>query len=97
MSDTMFVPGSYLDFAPLTRAYRKQGRFSEALTLFERAHKTRAKVLGQTHTHTLWLLGDIGATYQDIGFLKDAEDNYRRALDGRQDVVIPSGYSLVAQ
>lgn len=73
--------------ATLARTYRKQGRFSEALTLFERAHKTRAKVLGPNHPHTLWILGDIGATYQDMGLFKDAEDSYRRALEGRQDVL----------
>jgi tetratricopeptide (TPR) repeat protein len=73
--------------ATLARTYRKQGRFPEALTLFERAHRTRAKVLGPNHPHTLWILGDIGATYQDMGLFKDAEDSYRRALEGRQDVL----------
>lgn len=73
--------------ATLARTYRKQGRFPEALALFERAHRTRAKVLGPTHPHTLWILGDIGATYQDMGLLTNAEDSYRRALEGRQNVL----------
>lgn len=73
--------------ATLARTYRKQGRSSEALALFERAHRTRSKVLGPTHPHTLWILGDIGATYQDMGLLNNAEDNYRRALESRQNVL----------
>lgn len=92
LEERLLEPEEHLEviwtIATLVRTYRKRGRFSEALALFERAHRTRAKVLSPTHPHTLWILGDIGATCQDMVLLTNAEDSYLRALEGRQMLLV---------
>jgi CHAT domain-containing protein/Tfp pilus assembly protein PilF len=60
---------------------RQRGHYSEALELFERAHRIRETTLGPQHPYTAAVLINIGNVHKDVGEFAKARDLYQRALD----------------
>jgi tetratricopeptide (TPR) repeat protein len=71
----------------LARTYRKQARFTEAICLHNEALVIQKKLLVDMHPHYLWAVMDVAACYREQGRLEKSAEMYRKALDGRVDVL----------
>ena len=61
----------------------KQGRYDDAVTLFNRALAGRRLKLGEDHPETLETINDIGVLYMGQGRYEEAEKYLREAVEGR--------------
>ena len=73
----------------VTQLY-KQGRFSEALPLAQRALAIREKALGPDHPGVAESLNNLAVLYQGQGRYVDAEPLYKRSLAIREKALGPN-------
>lgn len=67
----------------LAYGYSKIGRFSEALTLYEKVYDVRKRVHGEGHWSTLITLRDMARIYKDIGEYNHSLELYQKVLRRR--------------
>jgi tetratricopeptide (TPR) repeat protein len=71
----------------LSRTYRNQGRFRDALDLSKEAFNINANLYGEEHPQCLWILNDIGQCYRFQTMYDQAERSFRQAWERRTTVL----------
>ena len=74
----------------LARAFRRQGRFDEAIAQSKMALDTRTRVLGPEHPHVLWVQSDVAQCHFD-------QDDFETAASLHREVAVPRTKVLGAE
>jgi tetratricopeptide (TPR) repeat protein len=68
-------------------SFQQQGRYREALPLFERVHVIRHKLLGEEHPLTLASGNDVALSLEKLGRYREAEELFRKVLQTYRKVL----------
>ncbi|KAF8440564.1 hypothetical protein BDZ91DRAFT_755540, partial [Kalaharituber pfeilii] len=68
----------------MANVYESQGKYSQALELYQRALAGREKALGADHPNTLGTIYNMAIVYQSQGKYSQALELYQRALAGKE-------------
>ena len=82
-------------------AYQEQGRFDDAVSLFEKVVEDRKRVLGEEHADTLQSVGNLAVSYIEVGryqeaglLLQPALKAQRRTLGREHEDTLTSMHNL---
>lgn len=74
----------------IANLFKEQGKYDDALPLYERALKGREKEMGPTNPDTLLTVANLGLFYENQRKYAEAEPLFRRALRGMETQLGPT-------